>query len=524
MKYTLDSKGKQYAKFPSDPIIRGSFYKLRKEYSKLCKLKHRQFKEKLIEKLDNLHENNPKEYWKLFNSLKNYSFDSPESQITNEEWVKHFKTLNMVPDKLSNRLSEIENILKEEEKIKYFNSLDFKIGENEISKAINALKCGKSAGLNGIMNEIIKISKEAIQPCLYKFFNSIFSTSIYPECWCFAFIKPIFKSKDPTDPSNYRGITVMNCFAKLYNKILNNRFEDFLDKNNIIVREQIGFQRKSRTSDHMFVLKTLIDKVTDSNNGKLFSCFVDFRKAFDTVVHPALFLKLLKLGIGSLFYKSLKAMYHHTSLRVKVNDKLTPAFNSNIGVRQGDTISPNLFKVFINDLPSIFDNFCDPIILNNLKLNCLMFADDVVLFSESESGLQNALNKLAKYCDDWCLTLNLDKTKVIIFSKSGRLIKRGFVFNNKTIECVQSYKYLGVIFTASGTFSQAKKDLSQRAMKGLFKLKSGFAILTPKITSSLHIFDHTLKYSLVYGCEVWGVPSFKKGKNEFSLEQSFENF
>jgi hypothetical protein len=84
---------------------------------------------------------------------------------------------------------------------------------------------------------------------------------------------------------------MMSCLAKLFNKILSNRLEKFFETNNIIKKEQIGFMKKSRTSDHVFILRTLIDKMKIIGKSKLFCCFVDFRKAFDTVVHPALFLK-----------------------------------------------------------------------------------------------------------------------------------------------------------------------------------------------------------------------------------------
>ena len=108
-------------------------------------------------------------------------------------------------------------------------------------------------------------------------------------------------------------------------------------------------------------------------------------------------------------------------------------------------------------MPDIFDDTCDP----------AMFADDVVLLSTSEKGLQNCLHKLEKYCDNWCLDINVEKTKVLIFNKNGKLYKTPFLFQNTIINCVQSYRYIGIIFTTSGTFTPAKNDLYQRALKGI---------------------------------------------------------
>ena len=84
-----------------------------------------------------------------------------------------------------------------------------------------------------------------------------------------------------------------------------------------------------------------------------------------------------------------------------------------------------------------------------------MYADDVILISKNERGLQNCFKK----CDLWCLDINIDKTKAVIFNKSGKILQYNFCFNENSIENVQTYKYLGVLFSASGTFSHAKSDL-----------------------------------------------------------------
>ena len=101
----------------------------------------------------------------------------------------------------------------------------------------------------------------------------------------------------------------------------------------------------------------------------------------------------------------------------------TQLFPSTIGVRQGDTLSPDQFKIFINDLPDIFDTSCDEIDIGMLHFNCLLYADDVILLSTTEAGLQNCISKLEKYCDDWCIEVNLVKSKVMIFNKKVQVGK-----------------------------------------------------------------------------------------------------
>ena len=146
--------------------------------------------------------------------------------------------------------------------------------------------------MDGIKNEMLKAGLTQMLPCLVKLFNIILSTGNYPEEWKIGYLKPLYKCDDPNNTSNYRELTIMSCLSKVFNSVLNSRLQTYLDDNNIINKTQIGFQPKARTSDHMFVLRTLIQKYIASKS-KLYTCFVDFSKAFDTVLHSALLHRLL---------------------------------------------------------------------------------------------------------------------------------------------------------------------------------------------------------------------------------------
>ena len=135
---------------------------------------------------------------------------------------------------------------------------------------------------------MLKVAQIYMNPCILKLFNKVFTSGIYPKKWVEGYITPIFKSENPRLPQNYRGITITNSIGKLFNIILNNRLDNFLSENNIIHESQIGFSKKARTSDHLFVMKCLIDKYTNSGNKRLYACFVDFHKAFDTIIHEGI--------------------------------------------------------------------------------------------------------------------------------------------------------------------------------------------------------------------------------------------
>lgn len=507
----LLNKGKLMSKFPFDPGIKGSYFKLYREYNKMRKFKKRTFKQNILNQLDELQSSDPKAYWKLIDSLKENKNDS-QSFIDPNIWENYFKALNSIPKKFNNKILYLQDLLKclEHQSVTSFSSLDFKFSDKEISDAISKLKSNKSGGLQLISNNMVKSARNFILPSLKVLFNKILLSGIYPKNWAVGYISPIFKTGCREDPNNYRGITVTGCLGKLFNTILNTRLDKYLSENNLINNCQIGFCKNSRTSDHMFVVKCIIDYYF-SKGSKVYSCFVDFQKAFDSVLHTAILIKLLKMDIHGLFYNIIKSMYSQSLLCVKVNNKVTNTFQSLVGVRQGDVLSPNLFKIFINDLPKYLLSSQDPIYLNNKRIDCLMYADDVILLSSSASGLQEKLNLLQAFCDDWCLSINIEKTKVLIFNKAGRLINaHRFVIFGNTLACTNSYKYLGILFSASGTFTHAKKQLYDKAVKALYSLKRNILSLNPSIHTSLHIFDHTIKPILLYGSEIWACTLSKK--------------
>ena len=120
----------------------------------------------------------------------------------------------------------------------------------------------------------------------------------------------------------------------------------------------------------------------------------------------------------------MKNVYDEVKYSIKFTEGETSSFSSKIGIKQGCILIPTLFSLYLNDMVKIFDKICDPITINNIKVSCLMYADDIVLISQSAKGLQNCLNKLSNYCDIWNLSVNIDKSKVIVFNKSGRVIKK----------------------------------------------------------------------------------------------------
>ena len=178
----------------------------------------------------------------------------------------------------------------------------------------------------------------------------------------------------------------------------------------------------------MFILKTLVDKYTQKSqkNGKtnkLFTCFIDLKKAFDTVWHEGLLLKLQKAGIDGKMYSILKSMYNGSFSRVKCRKVLSESISIKQGVHQGSVLSPLLFNIFIND---IGDDLLtdDAPILHDSRVSHLLYADDLVLLSTSEIGLQRNIDRVNKFCKNWGLAINIDKSKIMVFLDSTLIVMK----------------------------------------------------------------------------------------------------
>ena len=217
-------------------------------------------------------------------------------------------------------------------------------------------------------------------PVHHKLFNTVLNLGTVPKNWCNSLITPIFKSGVRNDPSNYRGICVSSCLGKLFFSILNQRLLEHVTSLNILHKSQIGFLLKNWTSDHLLTLQTLIDKYIHCHGEKVYTCFVDFRKAFDSVWKDGLLYKLLQIGVGGRFYKLIKNIYSNSSCALKIGTSQTRSFSYSRGIHQGCILSPLLFNLYVNDLLSAFQNtLSDTIILpNGTKLNSLLYADDLI--------------------------------------------------------------------------------------------------------------------------------------------------
>ena len=167
----------------------------------------------------------------------------------------------------------------------------------------------KSPGIDNTLNKVIKIRKDAIKGHLVNLFNRILDTGKYPTLWSFGLIVPIYKKDDQSKVKNYWGIpvTLLSALGKLFTSILNNWLYTYIAQKGILKAEQGGFRKMPGTVDSIFTLKMLVDKYVKSKPQKhrnlLFSCFDNFRKAFDCIPQQKLFNKLIERRYLTTFLK-----------------------------------------------------------------------------------------------------------------------------------------------------------------------------------------------------------------------------
>ena len=211
-------------------------------------------------------------------------------------------------------------------------------------------------------------------------------------------LKPIHKRESATNPENDRGIAICSCLHKLYSSVLLFRLQEYVDKHNLLSDNQIGFRKGKRTSDHIFILKTLVDKFLRMHKCKLSVGFIDFKKAYDSINRDHLFFKLKNMQIEGLFSENIKAMYKMVEYCIKVHGGFTDPIQSLLGLKQGCVLSPLLFNLFIDDIRTIFNESCDSVQIHTNQINHLLYGDDLILISSTAEGLQNCLNQLSDYC------------------------------------------------------------------------------------------------------------------------------
>lgn len=266
------------------------------------------YKCKTRRQLRSLKQKQPKDFWKLLNSLEKRKSNE---NITLDSLYQYFKNLNSTGD-TEGPDNDIHFDINDDYEI-----LNGSITTDEIRKSALNLRNNKSPSNDHIVNEYIKNTLDIFLPIYESLFNLIFDTGILPDSWLEGIILPIYKNKgEQSNPQNYRPITLLSCFGKLFTSVLNARLNKFIEQEHILEENQAGFRKGYSTTDHVFVLHSRIEIMKNSNKN-LFCCFIDFSQAFDSVWRVGLWQKLIKmmlmgkcLELFTICIKKLNHVFH----------------------------------------------------------------------------------------------------------------------------------------------------------------------------------------------------------------------
>lgn len=388
---------------------------------------------------------------------------------------------------------------------------------SEIEKVCNKAKDGKAVGIDKLPNEVLK--SEAVKECLCSLFQLCLESGRVPDVWLKAIIYPIPKNSknDPRVPLNYRGISLLSTTSKLFTSLVNNRILGFLELKGKLEDEQNGFRWGRSCSEHIFTLTSLIRNRL-ANKKSTFTAFIDFKKAFDLVDREALLARLIDEGIDGRVYGIIKQLYSNTSSCVQVNNAHTEWFDTSMGVRQGDSMSPTLFAIFINDLAKEIKKLNCGIKVQEECISILLYADDIVLTSDNEANLQRMLNVLYSWCKKWRVQVNRDKSQVMHFRpQKTKRSEYNFCYGNNTMPYIDSYKYLGIVLNEFLDYRITSSKLAESAGRALGCINNRFKLLKNMGLSTYEtLFNKCVLPVLNYGAEIWG------GK-EYPSNQQIQN-
>lgn len=299
--------------------------------------------------------------------------------------------------------------------------------------------------------ELPRAPRTPLGKALLKLVQGVWEREETPAIWNEVHVVNLFKSGSPEDLNNYRGISLMSVGLKIVLKIMQIRMFTALDSRGDIVPEQAGY-RPQEEAIAQFIAVTEIVRRRNIDNQLTAGIYIDFKKAFDKVPHEALYRILDNQGIRGRSLNIIKWMYRNSSIKVRVNGKLSEPFPMKRGTRQGCPLSPLLFILFVNNLLTACPTAAAAI--RGKTYQGSQYADDLLAFAQGKTveslkdRVTNILNEIVAWTKKWECEVNPKKSGIVLYSTDADKQRefRGLKYeiNGVAIPIVDDYKYLGI--------------------------------------------------------------------------------
>ena len=290
--------------------------------------------------------------------------------------------------------------------------------------ALNKLKASLSVGPDGLCAFFLKKLKYVLCQPLSIIFEVSYRTGELPSFWKQAIVVPIFKKGLSHCVDNYRPVSLCCVSCKLMESIINAALNTHLDTHNIIKRHQYGFRKNTSCTLQLLNCMNQWTKMIDAKT-TLDVVYIDFQKAFDSVVHSKLIVKLEGYGISGFLLNWLRSFLSNRVQSVKINSALSDQISVTSGVPQGSVLGPTLFLLYINDLVNVIEHS-----------EILLFADDLKIFNSSNNNffLQSDLNNVVSWSKIWQLPISVKKSNILYIGRNNP--KFQYFLDGLQLDCV----------------------------------------------------------------------------------------
>lgn len=492
-----------------------------RDANKLLKRKKRLYINSLLEKAEEENTaNNAKDFYRKIRYFKKgftprtYGVKNKEGNMLTEKqqvierWREYFYELLNVKKR--------DETTNQNEEITYYHvqpNVEPPTRE-EVKNAVKALKSNKAPGKDEITAEILKKGGNVVTEKLWDIMLKIWEKEEIPAEWQEAVVVPIHKKGEKEECGNYRGISLLSIPYKVISKIILNRLEHY--SNEVIGDHQAGFIKGRSTTNQIFMLKEIVAKYWEYNK-EFFAVFIDFQKAYDSIIREKLWSQLEKFGIPRKLINLIRMTVTGSRCSVRINGCNCEPFEINSGVRQGDGLSPILFNIAIEEAMQIISQI-DLGVKVGAKVNILAFADDVVILAESFEDVKTLTKVFIKEAGKVGLKTNDKKTKYMHFTRNQNHREGSLQVDGHEFDHVHEFKYLGVIISNRNTDELEIQNRINSANKCFYACSRILASKSLSHKTKIRLYKAIICPVLLYGSETW-----KLNKKEEKQLIVFEN-